>query len=30
VFDPGKMHLSDRLILHALGVNWTPGECRPQ
>ena len=29
VVDPGKMQLSDRLILHALGVNWTPGECCP-
>jgi hypothetical protein len=30
VVDPGKLQLGDRLILHALGVIWTPGECRPQ
>jgi hypothetical protein len=27
VFDPAKLHLTDRLILHALGVKWMPCEC---
>jgi hypothetical protein len=28
VLEPDKMTLSDRLILHALGVAWSPTGCR--
>ncbi|HST12124.1 MAG TPA: hypothetical protein VLL05_17245 [Terriglobales bacterium] len=27
VLDPGKLQLTDRLILHALGVIWTSCTC---
>jgi hypothetical protein len=26
--DPGKLSLADRLILHALGVQWVENRCR--
>jgi len=28
VFDSNILTLADRLILHALGVNWSPCDCK--